>query len=54
MHTPTTQQDRDDARQNERLKVRELALEILRQHSGPDILTMLAATQRARAEISRS
>ena len=46
-----SQFDRDAECGNRRIQVRELALEILRQHSGPGILTMGEAVAQARREL---
>ncbi len=46
-----SQFDRDAECGNRRIQIRVLALEILRQHSGPGILTMGEAVAQARREL---
>lgn len=48
-----SQFDRDAECGNRRIQVRELALEILRQHSGPGILTLGQAVAQAKTELGR-
>ncbi len=52
MRKPSQAQfDRDAESGNRRIEIRLLALEILRQHSGPGILTMGEAVAQARREL---
>ncbi len=52
-NTPSNH-DRDAAWGNDRLAVHTLAIEILRQHQGPSILTMAEAVTQARSELAVS
>lgn len=49
----TSQADRDAQWGNDRLKVHFLAMEILRQHSGPSLMTMAEAVTQAKKELGR-
>ncbi len=51
MAKTTSISDRNAKWGNDRLNVHSLAIEILRQHSGPSIMTMAEAVTQARREL---